>query len=164
MEFVSDFVLENWDLFHIEASAMSIVNHGDTVQLHYTSYAADGCVIETSGQREPLEFVAGGPGVISGVSRAVIGMRVGERRRIAVPPEQAFGYRDHRLQQQTPRLGLLEKIDEGDQLTVTVAGWELDVWVRTTTVDEVTLDGNHPLAGESLVFEIEVVGLVAGVG
>ena len=72
---------------------MSIVNCGDTVQLHYTSYSADGCVIETSGQREPFEFVAGGPDVIVGVSRAVIGMRVGERRRIAVPPEQAFGYR-----------------------------------------------------------------------
>ena len=143
---------------------MTIVSHGDTVQLHYTSYAADGCVIETSGQREPLEFVAGGAEVIVGVSRAVIGMQVGERRRIAVPPEQAFGYRDPRLQQQAPRLGLLEKIDEGDQLTVTVAGRELDVWVRTTTADEITLDSNHPLAGESLVFEIEVVGLVSGAG
>ena len=142
---------------------MTIVSCGDTVQLHYTSYAADGCVIETSGQREPFEFVAGGPGVIVGVSRAVIGMRVGERRRIAVSPEQAFGYRDSKLQQQAPRIGLLEKVDEGDQLTATVSGLELDVWVRTTTVDEITLDSNHPLAGESLVFEIEVVGLVPGV-
>ena len=143
---------------------MTIVSCGDTVQLHYTSYAADGCVIETSGQREPFEFVAGGPGVIVGVSRVVIGMRVGERRRIAVSPEQAFGYRDSKLQQQAPRIGLLEKVDEGDQLTATVSGRELDVWVRTTTVDEITLDSNHPLAGESLVFEIEVVGLVPGAG
>ena len=141
---------------------MSIVNCGDTVQLHYTSYSADGCVIETSGQREPFEFVAGGPDVIVGVSRAVIGMRVGERRRIAVPPEQAFGYRDPKLQQQSPRIGLLDKVDEGDQLTATVGGRELDVWVRTQAAEDVTLDANHPLAGESLVFEIEVVALVPG--
>lgn len=141
---------------------MTLVNYGDTVQLHYTSYAEDGCVIETSGQREPLEFVAGGPEVIAGVSRAVVGMHVGERRRIAVPPEQAFGYRDPKLQQLAPRLGLLERIDEGDQLTAMVGGSELDVWVRTATEDEVSLDMNHPLAGESLVLEIEVVGLVPG--
>ena len=138
---------------------MSIVNCGDTVQLHYTTYAADGCVIETSGQREPFEFVAGGPEVIVGVSRAVIGMHVGERRRIAVSPEQAFGYRDPKLQQQAPRVGLLDKVDEGDQLTATVGGCELDVWVRTKGDEDVTLDANHPLAGESLVFEIEVTGL-----
>ena len=137
---------------------MTIVNPGDRVQLHYTSFAADGCVIETSGRREPMEFVAGGPEVILGVSRAVIGMRVGERRRIAVPPEQAFGFRDPKLQQLAPRLGVLEKIDEGDQLTAEVNGRELDVWVRNASEDEITLDGNHPLAGESLVFEIEVVG------
>ena len=144
------------------AEIMSTVNVGDTVQLHYTSYAADGCVIETSNQREPFEFMAGGPGVIVGVSRAVIGMRVGERRRIAVPPEQAFGERDPKLQHHTPRLGLLDKVDEGDQLTATVSGRELDVWVRSRTADEITLDANHPLAGESLVFEIEVVGLIPG--
>jgi len=141
---------------------MRIVSHGDTVQLHYTSYAADGCVIETSGQREPFEFVAGGPGVIVGVSRAVIGMHVGERRRIAVPPEQAFGDRDPKLQHQTPRLGLLANVDDGDQLTATVNGVELDVWIRSKGAEEITLDANHPLAGESLVFEIEVVGLTPG--
>lgn len=140
---------------------MTTVQPGDTVQLHYTSYSADGCVIETSGQREPLEFMAGGPEVIAGVSRAVIGMQVGERRRIAVSPEQAFGYRDTRLQQVAPRLGLLAKVEEGDQLSARVAGQELDVWVRTVTDEEVTLDGNHPLAGESLVLEIEVVCVTA---
>ena len=138
---------------------MTVVSHGDTVQLHYTSYAADGCVIETSGQREPLEFIAGSPEVILGVSRAVIGMRVGEKRRIAVPPEQSFGFRDPKLQQHAPRIGVLDKVDEGDQLTAEVCGRELDVWVKSVMTDEVILDGNHPLAGESLVFEIEVVGV-----
>jgi peptidylprolyl isomerase len=136
---------------------MSIVHHGDTVQLHYTTYAADGCVIETSAQREPLEFVVGSPEVISGINRAVVGMRQSERRRIAVSPEQAFGFRDTRLQQLAPRLALLEKIVDGDQLAIEMDGATLDLWVRTISAEEVSLDANHPLAGESLVYEIEVV-------
>lgn len=136
---------------------MNVVRHGDTVQLHYTTFAADGCVIETSGQRDPLSFVVGSLEIIQGINRAVVGMRCGERRRIAVSPEQAFGFRDVRLLQSTPRLGLLEKVDEGDQLTASLQGTELDIWVRSMTQDEIVLDANHPLAGESLVYEIEIV-------
>lgn len=138
---------------------MNVVRHGDKVQLHYSTYAADGCVIETTGHRDPLEFVVGSPEIITGINRAVVGMRQGERRRIAVAPEHAFGFRDTRLLQVTPRLGLLEKVDEGDQLTAGVDGTELDIWVRTISGDEITLDANHPLAGESLVYEIEVAGV-----
>ena len=137
-----------------------VVCHGDTVQLHYTTYAADGCVIETSGQRGPLEFFVGSPQIIVGINRAVVGMRQGERRRIAVSAEQAFGFRDPRLQHVTPRLGFLEKVDDGDQLTAGVQGTELDIWVRSISASEISLDANHPLAGESLVYEIEVVGVV----
>ncbi|MBS0202366.1 MAG: FKBP-type peptidyl-prolyl cis-trans isomerase [Planctomycetes bacterium] len=139
---------------------MTIVRNGDVVQLHYTTYAADGCVIETSGLRDPLEFQVGSPEVIAGINRAVVGMRQGERRRIAVSPEHAFGFRDPRLLQVAPRLGFLEKADDGDQLTANVRGTELDIWVRSLSGDEITLDANHPLAGESMVYEIEVVGVV----
>jgi len=138
---------------------MTVVRYGDSVQLHYTTYAADGCVIETSVQRDPLEFTVGSPEIIAGINRAVVGMRHGERRRIAVSPEQAFGFRDSRLQQVTPRLGFLEKADDGDQLSASLEGIELDLWVRAITESEITLDANHPLAGESLVYEIEVVAV-----
>ena len=138
---------------------MNVVRHGDSVRLHYTTYAADGCVIETSGQREPLEFCVGNPQIISGINRAVVGMRQGERRRIAVSPDQAFGFRDSRLLQVTPRLGFLERADDGDQLTANIQGHELDIWIRAISGGEITLDANHPLAGESLVYEIEVVGV-----
>lgn len=140
---------------------MHVVHHGDTVQLHYTTYAADGCVIETSGQRDPLVFTVGSPDIIVGINRAVVGMRQGERRRIAIAPEQAFGFRDPRLLQTTPRLGFLEKVEEGDQLNASLGGTDLDIWVRTASKDEITLDANHPLAGESLVYELEVVGVTA---
>jgi FKBP-type peptidyl-prolyl cis-trans isomerase 2 len=138
---------------------MTVVRYGDSVQLHYTTYAADGCVIETSVQRDPLEFTVGSPEIIAGINRAVVGMRHGERRRIAVSPEHAFGFRDSRLQQVTPRLGFLERADDGDQLAACLEGIELDLWVRAITESEITLDANHPLAGESLVYEIEVVAV-----
>lgn len=143
---------------------MSLVHHGDTVQLHYTTYAADGCVIETTGHRDPLEFCVGSTDIIAGINRAVIGMHLGERRRIAVAPEHAFGFRDSRLLQVTPRVGMLEKVDEGDQLVADVNGTELDIWVRTISGDGITLDANHPLAGESLVYEIEIVNITTAAG
>jgi len=143
---------------------MTVVRYGDQVQMHYTTFAADGCVIETSGRRDPLEFTVGTPDIVAGINRAVVGMREGERRRIAISPEQAFGYREARLQVTAPRLGLLDKVDEGDQLAVTVQDRELDVWVRTKSDDELVLDANHPLAGESLVYEIEIVRVTSHEG
>lgn len=136
---------------------MKVARLGDSVRLHYKTFAGDGCVIETSEQREPLEFVVGSPDVISGINRAVIGMHENERRRIAVAPEEAFGFRDAGLQQTAPRLGLLEKIGEEEQLAVELNGIKLDVWIRSVTNDEIVLDANHPLSGESLIYEIEVV-------
>lgn len=143
---------------------MTLVHYGDTVQLHYTTFAADGCVIETSGHRDPLEFCVGSPDIIAGINRAVVGMHLGERRRIAVSPEHAFGFREPRLLQVTPRAGLLEKADEGDQLTAHIHGTELDIWVRNVSEDGITLDANHPLAGESLVYEIEIVKVAPAAG
>lgn len=141
------------------ASTTTTIKSGDHVKLHYTTYAADGCVIETSVRREPLEFVAGENEIVSGLNRAVIGMKTGERRRIAVGPEQAFGFRDSRLQQPAPRIGFLSRVDAGDQLTTTIGGCQMDVWIKSTNDDEVILDANHPLAGESLVYEIEIVSM-----
>lgn len=136
---------------------MSVVRFGDTIQLHYTTYAADGCVIETSAHREPFEFTVGSPDVVPGINRAVVGLPVNERRRIALSPEQAFGFRDPALQQQSPRVGMLDKVEEGDQLAAEIDGTALDVWVRKCSDHEISLDANHPLAGESLVYEIEVI-------
>lgn len=133
------------------------VQPGDRIRVHYATYSRDHTVIETSHQREPVEFIAGGDEVIEGLSRAVIGMRLGERKRIPVMPEHGFGLRDPRWQQTTPRIGIPERTGDGDQLTATLLGQELDVWIRTPQADEVTLDANHPLAGETLVYELEIV-------
>lgn len=132
---------------------------GDLVRIHYTTRSGDDGVMETSALRDPLEFIAGGNDVIAGISSAVIGMLPGDKKRIRVPPEQAFGFRDARLQQLGPRLAIPERMSEGDQLTTTISGLPLNVWIRGFHDDEVSLDANHPLAGETLVIDLELVGI-----
>ena len=138
------------------------VAHGDAVRIHYSTRSMHGNVIETSEHREPFEFTVGGPEVIEGLSRAMIGMCIGEKRRVTVSPDQAFGFRDSKLQQHAPRIGLPERIEEGDQLAVKCAGRNLEVWIRSLQDDEVVLDANHPLAGESLILDIELISVQAG--
>jgi peptidylprolyl isomerase len=136
---------------------MKLVRRGDKVCIHYQTYAADGCLIESSEHREPFEFIAGSADVVSGISLGTIGMRESESRRIPVSPEQAFGYRSAAFQQLAPRLGVLEKIAEGEQLAVELNGTKLDLWARKTMDDEILLDANHPLAGESLIYDIQII-------
>lgn len=136
---------------------MTTICPGDPVRLHYTTKSLEGVVIESSAGREPLEFFADGNEVISGLSRAVVGLKVGDRRTITVTPEQGFGHHNADLIQSTSRATLPRGLQAGDQLTATVAEVELDVWVQRLTEDEATLDANHPLAGETLVIDIEIV-------
>jgi peptidylprolyl isomerase len=138
---------------------MLTVEPGFEVQIHYATRSMHGNVIETSEHREPFEFVVGETNVIEGLSQAVLGMSIGEKRRVTVAPDQAFGLRDSKLQQHAPRLGLPDRSEEGDQLTVQCNGREIDVWIRSVQEDEVVLDANHPLAGESLILDIELIGL-----
>lgn len=132
---------------------------GDRIRIHYETRSKQGNMVETSEHREPFEFTVGSPDVIEGLNLAVMGLKIGERKHVIISPDQAFGYRDPRLQQNAPRLALLDRVEEGDQLAVTCAGQELDVWVRTVNDEEVSLDANHPLAGESLVLDIEVIAI-----
>ncbi len=132
---------------------------GDRIKIHYESRSKQGNMIETSEHREPFEFTVGSPDVIEGLNQAVMGLKIGEKKHVIISPDQAFGYRDPRLQQNAPRLALLDRVEEGDQLAVKCAGQDLDVWIRSVSDDEVSLDANHPLAGESLVLDIEVIAI-----
>lgn len=138
---------------------MLTVGQGDQVRIHYATRSMHGNVIETSEHREPFEFTVGGSEVIEGLSQAVVGMRIGEKKRVTVSPDQAFGFRDSKLQQHVPRMGLPDRAEEGDQLTVHCAGRDLDIWIRSVLEDEAVLDANHPLAGESLILDLELIGV-----
>ena len=136
-----------------------MIQTGDRVRIHYQTRSKQGNIIETSEHDEPLEFIVGSADVVAGLNLAVSGMQLGEKKHVILSPELAFGYRNPRLQQAAPRIAGLERAEDGDQLTMTCAGRSLDVWVRGVNGDEVILDANHPLTGESLVLDLQVIGI-----
>ena len=140
---------------------MSGVRKGDQVRIHYTARFVDGSVFASSKESGPLDFVAGGTQVIEGVSFAVLGMQPGESKVVDVPPERAFGPHDDELEQRVPLTELAEPVQVGDQLDVRSGDRMLRVWVREVVDGKAVFDGNHPLAGQHLIYEIELVAFHA---
>jgi peptidylprolyl isomerase len=133
---------------------------GDVVRAHVVARLADGSVWMDSRREEPLDFKAGGQDVIPGVARAVVGMAQGEIKLLALAPEDAYGLRDEDLVARLPRQHLGMEVAVGDSLHARRDGAEMTVWVKEVTGNDVVLDGNHPLAGCSLLVEIELVGVL----
>lgn len=138
------------------------------MRIHYTARLADGSVIlSTRGERggeEPLSFVAGSSEVIAGISEGVLGMHEGERRLVSVTPERGFGARDPELERRVPLHELPAGVRIGDRFEASSHGLSLPVWVRDIGTDAALLDANHPLAGQNLFLEIELVSLIPSQG
>lgn len=133
---------------------------GDTVKIHYTGKLDDGTVFDSSVEREPLEFTLSSGQVIPGFDQAVLGMSPGETKTETIPMDQAYGpYREEMVlevnkQQMPPDL----EPEVGQQLQLQQANGQIvAVLVTGVTDSTVTLDANHPLAGEDLTFEIQLV-------
>jgi FKBP-type peptidyl-prolyl cis-trans isomerase 2 len=139
---------------------MSKVENGNRVKVHYRAKLEDGQVFETSENRTPLDFMVGEGEVMPGIEQGVVGMSVGETKTIKMPPEEAFGQRRKELVVEvnksefpnhiTPEIGqrLQVRQPNGQEILVTVTG---------LGEENITLDANHPLAGYTLVFDIELV-------
>lgn len=135
---------------------------GDTVTVHYTGKLEDGSVFDTSRERDPIEFELGSGSVIPGFEEAVAGMEVGERREIRLAPDKAYGERDPELEVDVSRTQLPEGLEPavGQVLGVRVAsGQERQARITEVRDESVKLDLNHPLAGQKLLFDIELVGI-----
>jgi FKBP-type peptidyl-prolyl cis-trans isomerase 2 len=134
--------------------------NGDTVQVNYTGKLADGTVFDSSVGREPLEFTLGADQMIPGFEKAVFGMKVGEKKTVTIPVDEAYGpYRDdlvaeisrERLPSDlTPEVGQQLAVKRSDGATGIVT-------IISVSDNTVTIDANHPLAGKELTFEIELV-------
>lgn len=141
---------------------MAQAQTGDTVQLHYTGTLADGSVFDSSAGREPLEFTLGAQQVIPGFENAVAGMEVGETKTVNIPADQAYGHRDDNMVLQVPADQFPEGVTPqvGDQFQLRQPdGRGVNVVVAAVEGDTVTLDANHPLAGQNLTFEINLVAI-----
>lgn len=139
---------------------MTEVKTGDTVRIHYTGTLQDGTTFDSSDGRDPLEFQVGSGQIIPGLDVAMPGMAVGEKKTVEVPCDQAYGPVNPEMRQAVPRADIPAEIplDIGTQLQMqTPEGQVMPVTVIEVADAEVTLDANHPLAGQDLRFDIELV-------
>lgn len=136
---------------------------GDTVKIHYTGKLDDGTVFDSSINRDPLEFTLDQGQVIPGFEQAVVGMSPGESKTQKIPVDQAYGpYREDMVIQVSKEMLPPDLQPEvGQQLQVQQpTGQAIPVIVTDVSNGQVTLDANHPLAGENLTFDIELVEIV----
>jgi len=136
---------------------------GDVVRVHYRGRLTDGTEFDSSDGREPLEFQVGGGQVIAGFEKQVEGMEVGETSTVTIPANQAYGERDERQVQSVPRNTMPDNLDlqVGTRLTATTRdGKQIPLTVTDVNEEQVIVDANHPLAGQDLVFDIELVEIV----
>jgi len=142
---------------------MTTVKAGDTVRIHYTGTLKDGSRFDSSEGRDPLEFTVGGGQIIPGLDSAIPGMTVGEAKTVEVACEEAYGPVNPEARQAIPREGIPDDIplDIGTRLQMqTPEGQAVPVTVVAVDDATVTLDANHPLAGQDLTFAIELVEIV----
>jgi FKBP-type peptidyl-prolyl cis-trans isomerase 2 len=143
----------------VEPGAAEEVRAGAVVHLEFTLWDDAGTLLDSTRGRAPLVFTHGQGEVIAGLERALLGMKVGETKRITVRPEDAYGPVDPAATTEIP----LERVPAesrkvGARLRgQTRSGREMPVLVREIRDDTVVLDLNHPLAGRSLVFEVRVI-------
>ncbi|MBI1415907.1 MAG: peptidylprolyl isomerase [Limimaricola sp.] len=143
---------------------MTQVKPGDVVRIHYTGTLDSGETFDSSQGRDPLEFTVGSGQIIPGLDKAIPGMEVGQQKTVEVPCEEGYGAVDPNARQSVPRAQVPDNIpvDPGTQLQMkTPSGQTMPVTVVSSDENEVVLDANHPLAGKTLTFAIELVEIKA---
>jgi len=142
---------------------MAQARAGDKVRVHYDLLLGDETDFESSGAKEPLEFILGRGMVITGLESAVIGMREGQTKKVSIPPEEAFGHRREELVFDVERTGMPADLDLelGKVLRIrSNEGRHFDVTIVHVDDKTIRLDGNHPLSGKTLEFEIELIKIL----
>jgi len=142
---------------------MTQVKNGDTVKVHYTGTLDDGSQFDSSVGSEPLEVTLGEGQVIPGFEQGLEGMQAGETKQIHIPADEAYGPRHEEMIQTVDRDQLPEDVDLqiGMQFQVDGGDGPLILTVTEVTDETATLDGNHPMAGNNLNFELELVEVVS---
>jgi len=143
---------------------MSQAKPGDTVSIHYTGTLDDGTQFDSSSGRDPLEFTLGTGQVIPGFDKAVEGMAVGDSKSVNIPPEDAYGPRHDQMIQDVPKTALPDDLEPVEGMALQARGQDgqvINLTVTAVSDDSITVDGNHPLAGQALNFDIELVDIAS---
>lgn len=142
---------------------MQQVKSGDKVRVHYHGKLRSGETFDSSQGREPLEFQVGSGQVIKGFDNGVIGMQVGDKKTVEIAVDDAYGQKSEEMIVEFPRNQFPPDLDPqiGMQLMMNNgSGQSFPVSVTEVKEESVILDANHPLAGEDLIFDIELVEIV----
>lgn len=142
---------------------MQQVQNGDVVRVHYTGKLVNGEQFDSSANREPLEFTVGAGQMIKGFDAAMPGMTVGEKKTINIAPEDGYGPKSDEAIIEFPKENVPADMVLEPGMTLTLSnqmGQPVPVIVVGMTDDVIVLDANHFLAGQELVFDIELVAIV----
>jgi FKBP-type peptidyl-prolyl cis-trans isomerase SlyD len=134
---------------------------GKVVSIHYTLTSSQGQVLDRSGD-EPLSYLHGAENIVPGLEKQIQGHGEGDKFQAVVPPEEAYGERRGDAQKQVPRDAFPEDVEVEPGMQFAAQGPDggmIPLWVMAVDDGQVTVDLNHPLAGETLTFDIEVVGV-----
>ncbi len=141
---------------------MQQVKKGDTVKVHYHGKLTNGTTFDSSEGREPLEFEVGSGMVIPGFDNGVTGMIIGEKKTVHIPADEAYGPKQEEMIMEFPKERFPDDMvpEVGMQLNMSNgSGQNFPVVITEVKEAVVVLDANHPLAGEDLVFDLELVSI-----
>jgi peptidylprolyl isomerase len=136
-----------------------VIKAGDTITVNYTGKFEDGTVFDSSEGKQPLKFTVGSGQLIKGFDEAVVGMKQGEKTTITLPPEEAYGVRHEGMIIDIPKAQIPEdmKLEVGMRLHLRDPnGNPVPAVVAEITEEAVKMDANHPMAGKTLIFDIEI--------
>lgn len=138
-----------------------MIEAGKTVKVHYKGTLGDGTVFDSSEGRDPLEFEIGDAGVIPGFEAAVAAMEVDETKSVTIPCAEAYGEVSDDMVGEIPRSNLPDEItpEVGMVLSMQSPDGEMPVRIIAMSDENLTLDANHPLAGQDLTFELTLVSV-----
>lgn len=141
---------------------MQQVKSGDKVSVHYHGKLNDGTTFDSSEGREPLQFTVGSGQVIKGFDDALMNMAIGEKKTVTIPVTDAYGERSDNMMMEYPKSDFPAdmKPEPGMQLQMSDNQGNVFPVVIAEVLDEVVvLDANHPLAGQDLTFDLELVSI-----
>lgn len=137
-----------------------MIQNGSTVEVHYTGKLTDGEVFDSSEGRQPLSFTMGTGQIIPGFENALVGKNIGDKVTINIQPSDAYGEYREDLVVKVPNEQMPGPVEVGMTLQAQAqSGMPLNVTVKEVNEDHVVIDGNHPLSGKELIFDIEVVSV-----
>jgi len=135
------------------------IKSGDTISVNYTGKFESGEVFDTSEGRSPLKFTVGKGMLIKGFDDAVIDMNAGDKKTVTIPPAEGYGKRNEDMIVDMPKANMPEDMKVEIGITVQLAdqaGNPVPATVHEICEDVIKMDVNHPLAGKTLIFDIEI--------